>query len=399
MRKFQMPANGLLLPMTLAMIALLTPVIITTGCNDKPAADTTTQPTEPPFSPDIEAKLEKAVDDNMKAGNIPGVIVGIWAPGKGTWIAAKGVADISAARELQPADKVRIAGNTKTFTATVILQLVDDGKMILNDKLSKYVAGIPNGDQITIRQLLNMTAGIYNFTEDPDFEARFEKDPLWKFTREDMMKIVLRHTPDFAPGQGWKYSDTNYELLGMIIEKVTNNRLEPETKKRVFDKLGLSHTSFPVTPDMVGDYARGYYLPKGATELQDFTLVEPSVPWAAGAIVSNLYDMKFYTMALAKGELISPKMQKERLAWTPMPGQEKWDGKYGLGIFSLSGYIGHNGAIFGYNSIAFYLPEKEATFIVFTNKSGNDSSDAVNIFLQIAKIVYPETLAAVPMLT
>lgn len=122
----------------------------------------------------------------MKDGNIPGVIIGIWAPGKGTWISARCLVDISEGTELQPSDKIRIASNTKTFTATGVLQLVDEGKMSLNDSLSKYVAGIPNGEQITIRQLLNMTAGIYNFTADPEFGERFEKNPLWKFTHDDM---------------------------------------------------------------------------------------------------------------------------------------------------------------------------------------------------------------------
>ncbi|MFA6001537.1 MAG: serine hydrolase domain-containing protein [Thermoleophilia bacterium] len=388
----------------LAVVLVLIPSIIAatffiTSCGNEGnnKADTSTQQTGPPFDPEIEKKLEKVVDENMKSGNIPGVIVGIWAPGRGTWVSARGFADISTGVELQPVDKVRIASNTKTFTATVILQLADEGKLSLSDSLSKYVAGIPNGEKITIRQLLNMTAGIYNFTADPEFEDRFEKNPLMKFTHNDMMQIVLRHKPDFDPGQGWNYSDTNYELLGMIVEKVTNNRLEPEIDKRVIKRLGLVHTSYPVTPDMVGDYSRGYYLPAGATQLKDFTLVDPSVAWAGGAMVSNLYDMQVYGGALARGELVSQKMQKERLAWTPMPGQEKWDGKYGLGIASIGGYIGHTGAIFGYNSIVFYLPEKDATFIVFTNKSGNDSSEAVNIFLQTAKIVFPETLAAQPV--
>lgn len=388
---------ALLLAMVLTPSIIAVTVLIT-GCGStgNNAAGTATEPAEPPFDPATEKKLEKAVDDSMINGNIPGVIVGIWAPGKGTWVSARGMADIAKNVELKPADKVRIASNTKTFTATVILQLVDEGKMSLNDSLSKYVASIPNGEQITVRQLLNMTAGIYNFTEDTDFEARFEKDPLWQFTREDMIQIVLRHQPDFAPGQGWKYSDTNYELLGMVIEKVTNNRLEPEMKKRIFDRLGLAYTSFPVTPDMVGEYAHGYYLPAGATELRDITMVEPSVPWAAGAIISNLYDMKVYARALARGELVSQKAQKERMTWVPMTGQEKWDGKYGLGIASIGGYIGHTGAIFGYNSAVFYLPEKDATFVIYTNRSGNDSSEAVNIFLRTAKIVFPETLAAEP---
>lgn len=383
------------LPLVLVLLTGLG-LTLQAGCNDNGgSAGTSTQASEPPFSPDIQDRLEKVVDDNMKTGNIPGVIVGVWAPGKGTWIEARGVADKATGRELLATDKVRIASVTKTFTATAVLQLVDEGKLSLESKLAGYVSGVPNGDQITIRQLLNMTGGIYSFSDDPAFNARFEQDPLWKFTHEDMMQIVLRHEPDFAPGSGWSYSDTNYELLGMIIEKVTNNHVESEIQKRVIDRLGLVHTSFPTQPDMVGEYSRGYYLPAGGSELVDYTLVDPSVAWAGGAVVSNLYDLKVYAKALATGTLISKQMQEQRLAWVPFSEPGKLDTRYGLGIGWFGGYIGHNGAIFGYNSAMFYLPAQDATFVVLTNKSDNASQEAVAIFLHLAKIVYPETLPTV----
>jgi len=344
----------------------------------------------PSFDEDLQLQMQQIVEQVMAQDNIPGTIVGVWVPERGEWVTAVGQADIETGRQISTDDKVRIASNTKTFVATLILQLVDEGKLGLDDPLEKDISGVPNAEQITIRQLLNMTAGIFSFTEDETFSEEFTADPLMEITPQEELDIALSYPPDFPPGEGWHYSDTNYEILGMIAEEVTGNPIEEEVQRRVIEPLGLTSTSFPTLPDMPEGSARGYVLGDDG-QLMDYTRVNPAVPWAGGAMISDLEDLKVWAKALATGELLSEEMHQQQLRWVDIPGAERVDGKYGLGIMSLAGFQGHNGAIFGYNSVVLYLPEADATIVVLANKSTNFSEESMEIFLDIEKLLFPES--------
>ena len=199
------------------------------------------------------------VEQAMAENNIPGAIVGVWVPGEGTWIKAIGTADIETGRNIKITDKMRIASITKTFTATVILQLVDEWKLALNDTLDHFVPEVPNSDEITIRQLCDMTSGIFSIADDEGFDNTLANEPLKKWTHQELLDIALKHDPYFAPGEGGYYSDTNYSpLLGMIIEQVTGNTVENEIQTRIIEPLELLNTSFPTGPNMTGEYSRGY---------------------------------------------------------------------------------------------------------------------------------------------
>ena len=343
----------------------------------------------PAFDEDLQQQMQQIVEQAMAEDTIPGVIVGVWVPDSGEWVTAVGQADIEAGRQMSSKDKVRIASNTKTFVATLILQLADEGKLDLDDTLEEYISDVPNGDRITIRQLLNMTAGIFSFTEDQTFLEEFTADPLMDMTPQEALDIALSYPPDFPPGEEWHYSDTNYEILGMIAEEVTGNPIEEEMQRRVIEPLGLTSTSFPTTPDMPEGSASGYVLGDDG-KLMDYTRVNPAVPWAGGAMISDLEDLKVWAKALATGKLLSEEMHQQQLQWVDIPGAERVDGKYGLGIMSLAGFQGHNGAIFGYNIIVQYLPEADATIVVLVNKSTNFSEESMEIFLDIAKLLFPE---------
>lgn len=361
-------------------LTLIPLVICMTSCGGE---------SSPAFDEDLQQQMQQIVEQVMAEDNIPGVIVGVWVPDRGEWVTAVGQADIETGRQMSTEDKVRIASNTKTFVATLILQLVDEGKIDLDDTLEEYISGVPNGDLITIRQILNMTAGIFSFTEDEVFLEEFTADPLMDITPQEELDIALSYPPDFPPGEGWHYSDTNYEILGMIAEQVTGNPIEEEIQVRIIEPLGLTSTSFPTTPDMPNGSAKGYLLSEDG-ELMDYTRVNPAVAWAGGAMISDLEDLKVWTKALATGELISEEMHQQQLQWVDIPGAVRVDGKYGLGIMSLAGFQGHNGAIFGYNSLALYLPEADATIVVLANKSTNFSEETMDIFAEIAKLLFPE---------
>ncbi len=371
------PILRLTLCATLLLLAL---PLASCGRGPKPA---------PSFSEGLRRDMEAVVRGIMEQEGIPGAVVGVWVPDKGEWVGAFGLADIESGRSMSASDKVRIASNTKTFTATLVLMLADEGLLSLDDRLGKYVRGVPYGDEITIRQLLNMTSGIFSFSEDEGFLDAFTSDPLMKMAPQQSLDIALAHPPDFPPGQGWHYSDTNYELLGMIAEQVTGDHVEDEIRERIIEPLGLSHTSFPTTPDMPEGHSRGYVLREDGT-MMDYTRVSPSVPWAGGAMISNLEDLRIWAKALAVGELLSEEMHEQQLDWVEVPELANVEGKYGLGMMSLGGFLGHNGAIFGYNSTVLYLPEGDATIVVLANKSTNSSQESMLIFIALARMLFPE---------
>ncbi|MGH2583511.1 MAG: serine hydrolase domain-containing protein [Dehalococcoidia bacterium] len=344
---------------------------------------------EPTFSAEIQTALSRILARHMMDQGIPGVVAGVWIPGRGNWVGVAGTSDTATGAPLLREDKFRIASVTKTFTATAVLQLVDDGKLSLDDHLEQYITGIPNGDQITIRQLLGMMAGIFNWIEDPAFMDAYGRDPLLPFTPQDVVEIVRRHPPDFAPGERVQYSDTNYILLGLIIEQVTGRPAGEVITEHVIRPLGLTNTSFPTTPAMPSPYSHGYAEAADGTGLRDVTLSNPDVPWTAGAIISDLGDLRVWAKALATGTLLSPATQRERLTFRPEPGT---GAGYGLGIFDVDGFIGHNGAIFGYSTWVVYLPEEEATIVVLTNRAETETETATGIFADIARLLFPGRL-------
>jgi len=265
-----------------------------------------------PFSQDVQDKLNKAVDAKMAEFGVPGVIVGVWIPGKGEWISCKGAADIKTGAGPVMYDHVRIASITKTFTATVILQLADEKKLKLTDTLDMYDLGVtvPNRDRITIRNLLNMTSGLFNYTNDVNFWSIFLANPTAAWTPKGLVAIASAHGEVGPPGQGYDYNNTNYVLLGMIIEKLTGNTAGTEIKKRIIDKLGLWNTSFPTTAEMPVPFMHGYMPDSvigGDTSgpaVIDMSVESPMPFFTAGGMISDLMDIKTWLQALASGRLL-----------------------------------------------------------------------------------------------
>jgi D-alanyl-D-alanine carboxypeptidase len=342
----------------------------------------------PSFGTGTVEEMEKVVEEVMSQQGIPGVIAGVWGPERGNWTTARGKADLESGVSIDLLDRVRIASNTKPFVATVMLQLVDEGRLSLDDRLDEFIDGFQHGDRISIRQLANMTSGIYSFTEDPRFDEDFEEDPLMQWSQEQALEIARGHEPYFPPGEGWHYSDTNYEILGLIIEQVTGNDIEGEINRRIIEPLGLANTVFPTESDIPGRHSKGYHERDG--RLVDYTRVNPEIPWAGGAMISNLNDMKKWAMVAAEGSLLTEEMHEEQLEWVSM--DQGSPSGYGLGLVNVHGFIGHHGAIFGFNSVFFYNPDDKSTIVVFANKSSNESGESSDIFIQLVRILYPDEL-------
>jgi D-alanyl-D-alanine carboxypeptidase len=342
------------------------------------------------------ATLERIATEAMRSGAVPGMAVGVWIPGRGEAVRTYGVSDVTTRAPFAADDHVRIASITKTFTATATLLLVDRGRLRLDDRLESFVPGVPNGPDITIMQMLNMTSGVFDFTTDPAFSDSFDADPLAPFPPDRVLEILRRQPPAFppgAPGQ-WQYSDSNYILLGEIIRQVSGEAPGAFIQREIVDRLALPGTSYPTTPEMPTPASRGYVIvPPGQPE-RDVTAVNPEVPGTAGAMISTLEGLHSWAPALTGGRLLSPESHRVQTTFVDTNLSTQLRTGYGAGLVSINDFVGHNGAIYGYNTAMFHLPEAGATIVVVANKSTNFEGVALETFLKLAQAYFPEKFAS-----
>ncbi|MFF4324261.1 serine hydrolase domain-containing protein [Streptomyces sp. NPDC001568] len=350
----------------------------------------------PQLTPAVAAQLDAAVKKVLAQAAVPGVMVALSAPGKGEYVRSFGVADKVTKAPMTTDLNMRIGSETKTFTVTALLQLVDQGRVGLDDPIGKYVAGVPNGDRITLRELAGMRSGLFNYSEDEGFFKALTSDPRREFTPQELLGYSFRHPVVFQPGARFQYCNTNLILLGLVIEKVTGRPLAEYVNKGVVAEAGLKRTLFPVAAEFPKPHAQGYTDQTATGKTANSTDWNPSWGWAAGAMISDLGDMRSWAKTLATGTLLTPATQAERLKVTP--AGDLPDTGYGLGIFNVDGWIGHNGSLPGYESLTVYLPEARATLVVLLNtdipyQGGEPSS----LFGEaITRIVTPEHVFRLP---
>jgi D-alanyl-D-alanine carboxypeptidase len=327
------------------------------------AMSTPTLASTPVASP-VTSNLESSITTTMEAMEIPGATVLVEQEGSAPWIHSFGVADTEANKPMDPAMHMRIGSVTKTMTAAVVLQLVDEGKLSLDDTLAAAmpeISAFPYADEMTIRQMLGMRSGAFDYLGDPSVFQGIVQDPTRSWTPDELIDTSLANEPAFAPGEGFAYSNTNYILLGMIVEKVTGQPIAETFRQRLFDPLGMAQTSLPDDAEMTAPYARGYGVEvtfSGATpvpqltdELKDWTRFNPTVAWAAGGVVSTIGDLRIWLEEVAQGSLLSDQLQRERMTFPEIGSSpDAPPFRYGLGVASFDGMIGHDGSIFGYEA-------------------------------------------------
>ncbi|MFJ2938349.1 serine hydrolase domain-containing protein [Streptomyces sp. NPDC087219] len=343
------------------------------------------------LGPELTARLDKTIADVREQAGIPGVVVGIWMPGKGSYVRATGVAD-KVTREPMFADTfIRIGSETKTFTVTALLKLVDEGRVGLDDPIAKYVRGVPNGHRITLRHLAGMRSGLFPYTADADFVHDLLIDPQRYFTPRESLAYGFKHKNTFKPGAQFQYSNSNLVLLGLVIEKVTGQRLDDFIERRVLRPAHLRHTLLPEGPEFPEPHARGYTDQTLDGTTADATDWNPSWAWAAGAMISDLHDLRRWAKILATGELLSPETQAQRLNTLPtgFPGLS-----YGLGIFDADGWIGHNGSIPGYETVTVYLPSQKATMVLMltTDSQVGGQEPSTLLARAITSVITPDNV-------
>jgi D-alanyl-D-alanine carboxypeptidase len=333
----------------------------------------------------LQPKLEQLVQQLL----VPGAAVVVQSAELGDWAAAFGTRVLGGTEPVTLSDHVRIGSNTKTMTGTVILQLVEEGKITLDDPVSRYRPDVPNGDQITIRNLLTMRSGLYNYSESLELNRSLDETPLRVWSPDELLAIAFRHPPSFAPGAKYEYSNTNFILLGMIIEQLTGNLAEVEFQRRIFAPLGLTETILPaLSSNAIPDpHPQGYMygtnvetisssaLPAdqqaqaadGTLLPTDVTEGNPSWAWTAGSGISTAGELVRYVKALVGGGLLGSDMQAQRLAsMQPTDPSNPASTKFGLALADLGPMLGFIGDIPGFNSLMGHDPKRDITVVTWT---------------------------------
>jgi D-alanyl-D-alanine carboxypeptidase len=322
------------------------------------------------FSIRFRNELQATFEVTFDRFSSPGMLVGVWQAGAGSWESTIGVADWDSGAQYTPDTHQRIGSITKTFTSVLILQLVDEGLLSLDDTVDEWFDGVTYGDQITIRQMLSMTSGIASYTLSTQWQTEFfagQPDRVW--TTTELVDFALSLPPSFMPGEFFEYSNTNFLMLGMIVEFVTGQTYAEVIQERIFDPLGMANSSSPLVEDTLPEpFARGITeqgQPEGETT--ETTNWNPAWGFGTGNLVSTYDDVYLWGRALGTGALLSEEMFAEQLTWDTQPPTTP-DMSYGLGVgYYGNNWIGHEGSLPGYNTDLLYNTELDATIIVLTN--------------------------------
>ena len=359
----------------------------TTGPVPGPTS-TTAAPAPPGTS--FAARLAPGIEELMTANVIPGAVVLVRSPEE-SWTRAFGTRIVAEDVPVTVSDYFRVGSNTKTMVGTVMLQLVEEELISLDDPVSTYRPDVPNGDNITIAQLLDMRSGLASYTKIPAFNQTMDDDPTKAWDPEELLALGLAEPPGFEPpGTGYLYSNTNTVLAGLIIEQLTGQPLEDVLAERIFEPLGLPRTSMPAVTDgsLPDPHPNGYLFGTNVSTIEtselspedqaaalagellpnDVTDLNPSWGWAAGAAISTADELATYVEALVGGGLLSEEMQQLRLdSIRPTVDGNPSSLGYGLALAKFGPMIGHNGSLPGYQSFMTHDPERDLTLIVFAN--------------------------------
>jgi D-alanyl-D-alanine carboxypeptidase len=306
---------------------------------------------------------------SLVADGAPGAEVVVRTP-NGVRRAAAGLARLKPADRLRPTDRYRIASVTKPFTATVVLQLAAEGRLHLSDPVERWLPGkVPNGRRITLRELLSHTSGLFDYDEDAAWVRSRFADPGRVWSPLELVRIATSHPPRFAPGTSWSYSNTNYVLLGLVVEAATGTTLDRAFRQRIFTPLSLQATSYPKATAVGGRLAHGYVGHASSPQIRpgvfiDTTsLLSPS-GWGAGQLVSNGDDVTAFLTALMRGRLVTPNLVAAMEK--PIAGHG-----YGLGLIvtdtSCGKAFGHDGDIPGYRNVVWATGDGRRAAAVMVN--------------------------------
>lgn len=333
----------------------------------------------------VQSHLQSALDETMAEYDVPGAAVGVWIPGEGTWTTAAGLADLETGEPADVEAMWPLRSVTKSYTVTLLLQLVDEGELSLDDTIGQYVDGVTAGDEITLRQLAEMSSGNADYTNE-DFLEAFTEDPERIFTLDELNGFMLGKPAQFAPGAEKVYTNANTNLLGAVIEKVTGQEFAEVLDERILGPLGQTGTRYIVdAASWTEPHPVGYAPDAGTHAPQPPNL---SIFGPAGSMITTLDDARVWGQTLATGALLQPATQAERQKGAPLEVGPPYD-NYALGIGETDGWWGHNGEGLGFTAAVFHHLESGVTVAVFMNESNvaNNAHPADQTFRRVAQIL------------
>ena len=355
------------------------------------------------------AAMDAAVEEHAEATHQVGMVVLIRTP-EGEYVKTWGSTEAGGTTEPTLDTKVRIGSNTKTWTGTVILQMVDEGKIALEDPVSRYRPDVPNGENITIAQLLNMRSGLFNYTETLELNEAIDTQPEKVWEPEELVAMGLANPPYFAPGEDYHYSNTNTVLLGLIAEELDGKPIAEIYQERLFGPAGLDDTSFPANSDTAipTPYSHGYFfgtnvetmddpsipadqlalVEAGELDPRDVTNDNPSWTWSAGQGISTANDLATWAEALATGEMLSPETHARRIE--AIEPTEPGGAGYTYNLAQMGPFLGHTGELPGFNTFMGHDPVNDVTIIIWGNVApGADGRPpAVDLAITLIDFVY-----------
>ena len=338
------------------------------------------------LAPASAAAIDAIAKDVVRSGLTPGLAVGVSIDGSLAFVRSYGMADLEHNVPINDHSIFRVGSITKQFTAAAILLLVEDGKLSLNDRLSKFLPNFPRASEVTLQELLNHTSGIRNYN-DKDYLSTIGRQHL---TIDQMVDYIagLDKVYDFDPGTGWSYSNSGYYLLGAVIQKASCQPYAAFVKARIFDPQGLHDTVVDDTTEIVVNRAIGYSIVEDSPgKFTNAAYLDMNAAGAAGAVRSTVVDLLKWSNALFSGQLLTPhslalmiepgRLKNGQLSSTAMkqapPRQSSFE--YGLGLIISKDEHGrrilrHNGAINGFNVYTVYFPDRHISIVLLSNADG-----------------------------
>lgn len=397
-----------------ALAPWLAPWLALTGCAARAggSASAAVVAAADPRLDSTRAAAQRLLDSLLAATGAPGATLGLALPDGRVLALASGMSDTSTRRPMSTDDRLLQGSVGKTYVAAVAMQLVGEGALDLDAKVSRYLGDlpwwsrVPNAADVTVRQLMTHTSGIVRYEFNPVVAKQLRDEPMRAWTPAERLAVLLDQPAPFAAGQGWEYSDTNYILLGMIIERLTGMEYYDALRRRILVPLALRNTIPSDRPELPG-VANGYAGPKNELGGYDASVVQrtetagggaggisrlavnPQFEWTGGGIASTSADLARWGKLLYEGRAIDSALVRQMVA-AAVPARLGRDVKYGLGVIvratALGPAWGHSGFFPGYATEMLYFPATRVAVAVQVNRTDPYPRGLVPFLVEVARV-------------
>lgn len=372
----------------LAAVGLVTTLLLA-GCGDDDSGSPTTTSAEaageaPVLDAPLTDELQDVVDATIDDLGAPGGVVVVTTPDE-TWKTAVGVTDLDTGEAMTEGLRWPIRSITKSYTTTLVLQLADEGVVSLDDTIDTWLPDVPNGDEVTLRQLAEMTSGLADYTTDAWIDD-FVADPTREFTVDELIAYGTAEPPVAEPGTERVYTNLNTLLLGNVVEAATGEPFATVLDERILEPLGLESTVYPTDPDQWTTDVTGY-APDDGGPLADQP-VNYSVFGPAGAMIATTDDLTAWGRALAGGTLLDTATQRERLEGGVLEEGPEYD-RYAFGIGEIDGWWGHTGEGFGFTTLVMHRVDTDTTVVIAMNASQLETHGPTTLFRHLSPLLAP----------